>query len=450
MSSAQFAKLETRAVASLAGLYASRMLGLFMVLPVLALYIDGYLGSSPLWLGLIIGGYGLTQAALQIPLGLLSDRIGRRPVIVGGLLVFIAGSVVAALAESVQGLLIGRLLQGSGAIASTTMALLSDLTSDENRSKAMAAIGGSIGLSFMLAMVVGPLLAANGGMAMIFWVTALLAAVGLVLFLTAVPVPLRNTANREVRPDLGQLKSVLVDANLARLNFGIFTLHLLLMAAFVVIPALLVEQLGIDGDDLWWVYIALLGGGFVMMVPLLIIGEKQAKHRAVMLLAIAALGLALLGLNQTALLWPVLLLLLLFFAGFNLLEAMLPSWLSKACPAGYRGTAMGVYSTCQFFGAFCGGLLGGWALQHYGSHALFLLLAGLALLWWLLALGLAQPKLRKTLVLRRDQRSPAEFATWLSGLAGVDEVLQLDGDPLVYIKVDQSQLERSKIEHLLG
>jgi MFS family permease len=450
MSSAQFAKLETRAVASLAGLYASRMLGLFMVLPVLALYIDGYLGSSPLWLGLIIGGYGLTQAALQIPLGLLSDRIGRRPVIVGGLLVFIAGSVVAALAGSVQELLIGRLLQGSGAIASTTMALLSDLTSDENRSKAMAAIGGSIGLSFMLAMVVGPLLAANGGMAMIFWVTALLAALGLVLFLTAVPVPLRNTANREVRPDLSQLKSVLVDATLARLNFGIFTLHLLLMAAFVVIPALLVEQLGIGGEDLWWVYIALLGGGFVVMVPLLIIGEKRAKHRAVMLLAIAALGLALLGLNQTALLWPVLLLLLLFFAGFNLLEAMLPSWLSKACPAGYRGTAMGVYSSCQFLGAFCGGLLGGWALQHYGSQALFTLLAGLALLWWLLALGLAQPKLRKTLVLQRDGRSPEEFASWLSGLAGVDEVLQLDGDRLVYIKVDQSQLDRSKIEHLLG
>lgn len=450
MSQINVAKLDTRVVASLAGLYASRMLGLFMVLPVLALYIDDYLGSSPLWLGLIIGAYGLTQAALQIPLGLLSDRIGRRPVIVGGLLLFLLGSVVAALADSVWGLLCGRLLQGSGAIASTTMALVSDLTSDENRAKAMAAIGGSIGLSFMLAMVVGPLLAANGGMAMIFWVTALLAALGLVLFLTAVPVPLRSTANREVRPDLSQLKSVLVDANLARLNVGIFTLHLLLMAAFVVIPALLVEQLGIAASHLWWVYIALLGGGFVVMVPLLIIGEKLAKHRTVMLLAIAALGLALLGLNQTALLWPVLLLLLLFFAGFNLLEAMLPSWLSKACPAGYRGTAMGVYSSCQFLGAFCGGLLGGWSLQYYGSQTLFVLLAGLALLWWLLALGLAQPKLRKTLVLQRDDRSPQQFASWLSGLAGVDEVLQLEGDRLVYIKVDQSQLDRSKIEHLLG
>ncbi|TFH68549.1 MFS transporter [Gammaproteobacteria bacterium LSUCC0057] len=450
MSQINVAKLDTRVVASLAGLYASRMLGLFMVLPVLALYIDDYRGASPLWLGLIIGAYGLTQAALQIPLGLLSDRIGRRPVIVGGLLLFLLGSVVAALADSVWGLLCGRLLQGSGAIASTTMALVSDLTSDENRAKAMAAIGGSIGLSFMLAMVVGPLLAANGGMALIFWVTALLAALGLVLFLTAVPVPLRSTANREVRPDLSQLKSVLVDANLARLNVGIFTLHLLLMAAFVVIPALLVEQLGIAANHLWWVYIALLGGGFVVMVPLLIIGEKLAKHRTVMLLAIAALGLALLGLNQTALLWPVLLLLLLFFAGFNLLEAMLPSWLSKACPAGYRGTAMGVYSSCQFLGAFCGGLLGGWSLQHYGSQTLFMLLAGLALLWWLLALGLAQPKLRKTLVLQRDDRSPQQFASWLSGLAGVDEVLQLEGDRLVYIKVDQSQLDRSKIEHLLG
>lgn len=450
MSSAKFAKLETRAVASLAGLYASRMLGLFMVLPVLALYIDGYTGSSPLWLGLIIGGYGLTQALLQIPLGLLSDRIGRRPVIIGGLLLFMVGSVVAALADSVQGLLVGRLLQGSGAIASTTMALLSDLTSDENRSKAMAAIGGSIGLSFMLAMVAGPLLAASGGMALIFWVTALLAAAGLLLFLLAVPKPLRSNANREARPDLGQLKSVLADGNLARLNVGIFTLHLLLMAAFVVIPALLVERLDIAANDLWWVYIALLGGGFVLMVPLLIVGEKRAKHRSVLLIAIAAIGAALLGLNQTALLWPVLLLLLLFFAGFNLLEAMLPSWLSKTCPAGYRGTAMGVYSSCQFLGAFCGGLLGGWALQQFGSQTLFLLLAGLALGWWLVALGLTQPKLRKTLVLQRDERSAQEFSAWLSGLAGVDEVLQFEGDPLVYIKVDQGLLERATIEHLLA
>jgi len=450
MSQAGFAKLDARVVASLAGLYASRMLGLFMVLPVLALYIDDYQGASPFWLGLVIGAYGLTQALLQIPLGLLSDRMGRRPVIVGGLLVFILGSVVAALSESVWGLFIGRLLQGSGAIASTTMALVSDLTSDENRSKAMAAIGGSIGLSFMLAMVAGPLLAAAGGMAWVFWATAALALCGLALFLLAVPKPLESSANREVRADLSQLRSVVAEPNLLRLNFSIFTLHLLLMAAFVVVPSLLVEQLGIAKQHLWWVYIALLGGGFVLMIPLLIIGETRGRHRTVLLAAIGALTVALFGLYLSADFWPVLVLLLLFFAGFNLLEAMLPSWLSKACPAGFRGTAMGVYSSGQFLGAFFGGLLGGWSLQQFGSSQLFLMLAMLALVWWFLARGLSQPKLRKTVVLRRDQRTPEEFAAWLQGLPGVDEILQFDGDPLVYIKVDGKLLDRSQLEPLLA
>ena len=450
MSQAGFAKLDARVVASLAGLYASRMLGLFMVLPVLALYIDDYRGASPFWLGLVIGAYGLTQALLQIPLGLLSDRIGRRPVIVGGLLVFILGSAVAALSDSVWGLFIGRLLQGSGAIASTTMALVSDLTSDENRSKAMAAIGGSIGLSFMLAMVAGPLLAAGGGMAWVFWATAALAVCGLALFLLAVPKPLQSSANREVRADLSQLRSVVAEPNLLRLNFSIFTLHLLLMAAFVVVPSLLVEQLGIAKQHLWWVYIALLGGGFVVMIPLLIIGETRGRHRTVLLAAIGALTVALFGLYLSTDFWPVLVLLLLFFAGFNLLEAMLPSWLSKACPAGSRGTAMGVYSSGQFLGAFFGGLLGGWSLQQFGSSQLFLMLALLALIWWLVARGLSQPKLRKTVVLRRDQRTPEEFAAWLQGLPGVDEILQFDGDPLVYIKVDGKLLDRSQLEPLLA
>ena len=363
------------------------MLGLFMVLPILALYMDAYPGFSPLMLGICLGMYGLTQAALQIPLGLLSDKIGRRPVIIGGLLVFVLGSLVAASAETSTGLIVGRAIQGAGAIASTLMALLSDLTSEENRTKAMATIGASIGMSFMLAMVIGPLIATALGLPGVFWVTALLGCLGIIIFMRWVPKAVTVQRNRETHTDLQQIRGLLKDPNLLRLNFGIFALHLILMAAFVVIPVLLSEELGIVGADLWWVYLLLLGGGFVAMLPVMIAGEKLQRQKLSFTTAVACVTLAmlLLALFRSPLLTPIML--LLFFAAFNLLEASLPSWLSKVCPAGRKGTAMGIYSTSQFFGAFVGGVLGGWSVQQLGVDSLFLLLAAIGLVWWLLALG---------------------------------------------------------------
>ena len=213
------------------------MLGLFMVLPVLALYIDDYSGASPFLLGVTLGIYGLTQAVLQIPMGLLSDKIGRAPVIVGGLVIFIIGSIIAANAESISGLIIGRAVQGAGAIASTLMALVSDLTSEENRTKSMAAIGASIGLSFMLAMIIGPIISAVMGLSGIFWVTALLGLIGIFVFLVAVPRAISVKRNRETLTDVRQIGRLFYEPNLWRLNVGIFTLHLVLMAGFVVIPA---------------------------------------------------------------------------------------------------------------------------------------------------------------------------------------------------------------------
>ena len=235
-------------MASLASLYGFRMLGLFMVLPILALYMDDYPGFSPLLLGVCLGIYGLTQAALQIPLGLLSDKIGRRPVIVGGLLVFIFGSLVAASAETSAGLIVGRAIQGAGAIASTLMALVSDLTREENRTKAMANIGASIGVSFVLAMIFGPVIATALGLSGVFWVTALLGCLGIIIFLRWVPKAVTVQRNRETHTDLQQIRGLLKDPSLLRLNFGVFALHLILMAAFVVIPALLSEELGVVGD----------------------------------------------------------------------------------------------------------------------------------------------------------------------------------------------------------
>lgn len=433
-------------MASLASLYGFRMLGLFMVLPVLALYQHQYAGASPLLLGLALGVYGLTQAVLQIPLGLLSDKIGRRPVIVAGLLMFVLGSLVAAMADTMIGLVIGRGLQGMGAIASTLMAMVTDLTSEEKRTVAMASIGASIGLSFILAMIIGPLVAAMMGLSGIFWLTALLGITGIGIFLRFVPNVVSSHSNRETRADLSQVGSLLREPTLMRLNFGVFALHLALMAAFVVIPDILANELGLGGDQLWWVYLSLLGGGFVLMIPAMVLGEKFQRQKlsfcsAVVLLAVSVLVL---GWQRTALVTP--LMLLLFFAAFNLLEASLPSWLSKACPAGSRGTAMGIYSTCQFFGAFVGGILGGWSLQQFGVDGLFIMLGIVMLGWWLAALGLQSPRPMQTLVLQIGDRAHEDFAKIISTITGVEDILIVKGEQLAYIKVDKQTVDMQSLK----
>ena len=417
-----------------------------MVLPVLALYIDDYSGASPLLLGVTLGIYGLTQALLQIPLGLLSDRIGRGPVIVGGLVVFIIGSIIAANADSITGLIIGRAVQGAGAIASTLMALVSDLTSEENRTKSMAAIGASIGLSFMLAMILGPAISTAMGLSGIFWVTAVLGLIGIFVFLVAVPRAISVQRNRETLTDVRQIGRLFYEPNLWRLNFGIFALHLVLMAGFVVIPTILTKEMGISGDNLWWVYLLLIGGGFFTMLPVMILGEKYRRQKISFVAAVAAMAIlmALLAVCRGSLLTG--LMLWLFFAAFNLLEAMLPSWLSKACPAGQKGTAMGIYSTSQFLGAFAGGILGGWSLQQFGIDGLFLLLAVILAVWCLVALGLQTPRALQTVVLNVGDMAHDNFAKLILKVPGVEDILIVKGEQLAYAKVDKKTVDMSSLK----
>jgi predicted MFS family arabinose efflux permease len=445
-----FSALEKRATFSLASLYGFRMLGLFMVLPVLALYQENYADATPFLLGLTLGVYGLTQAILQIPLGLLSDKIGRAPVIIGGLLIFVLGSVVAAMADTMQGLILGRALQGMGAIASTLMAMVTDLTSEQNRTKAMASIGASIGLSFIVAMIAGPLIASAMGLSGVFWVTALLGCIGVFVFVLLVPRVAHVQKNREALADLNQIGLLLKQPTLLRLNLGIFALHLALMAAFVVIPTMLSGQLGISGDDLWWLYLALLGGGFIAMLPVMILGEKYQRQKLAFVSAIACMTVAMLvlGREQGAIL--TLAMLLLFFAAFNLLEATLPSWLSKACPAGSRGTAMGIYSTSQFMGAFVGGILGGWSLQQFGSTGVFLLVAVVLAIWWFLSLSLKSPRPLQTLVLEVGEMEHRDFVKIISNIVGVEDILVVKGESLAYAKVDKKTVDMTSIKPYLN
>ena len=422
------------------------MLGLFMVLPVMALYFNSYHNATPFLLGVALGVYGFTQAIFQIPLGLLSDKLGRRPIIIAGLILFILGSVVAALSDSALGVIVGRALQGMGAIASTLMALVTDRTSEENRTKSMATIGASIGLSFAIAMILGPIISSNFGMAAIFWSTAVLGVAGIIIVIATVPKSLEVRRNRETQTDIRQIGSLTCRPELLRLNLGIFFLHLILMASFVTVPSLLTNELSISVGDLWWVYLCLLGGGFIIMLPVMIIGEKRGRHKHNFIAAIAtmAVAMSLLGFYRNSLITPCML--LLFFAAFNLLEATLPSWLSKVCPAGNRGTAMGIYSTFQFMGTFVGGLLGGWALVSFGTSGLFIILSLILLLWLLLALPMQAPRALQTLVLYIGDKNPSEFAKIISNIVGVEDILLVEGEDLAYVKVDKRKVDLPRLQ----
>ncbi|WP_290785072.1 MFS transporter [Halomonas sp.] len=444
---------ERRAITGLASLYATRMLGLFMVLPVLALYADELTGATPLLVGLALGVYGLTQALLQIPFGALSDRIGRKPVIAFGLVLFMIGSVVAANAESIGGVILGRCLQGSGAVAAAIMALLADQTREQVRTAAMATIGLSIGVAFALAMVLGPWLAAGFGLSAVFWFTAVLAVLGLAVLWKLVPPAPRRLQHRDVGIERSQLAATLGRHELLRLDLSIFALHLILMAIFVAVPFRLVEA-GIAMERHGLTYLGVMLLAFAGMVPLVILAEKRRQMKAMCLLAIAAITLSLGGLaSLDGSLWGLLGWLLLFFIAFNLLEATLPSMLSKLAPAGAKGTAMGVYSTSQFLGAFLGGVLGGFLAQQWGLAAVFVGCGLLGVVWLGLMAGMTPPPhLASEVVALDDEHQGAaleSLAARFAEVAGVEDVLVVAEDRLAYLKVDRRHLDEEALARVI-
>jgi MFS family permease len=446
-------KTEKRAAMSLALVYALRMLGLFMILPVFSLHAHEYTGATPVLIGLAIGIYGLTQGLFQLPFGFLSDRIGRKTVIIGGLLIFCVGSMLAAEAESITQVIAGRALQGLGAIAAAVMALAADLTREEVRLRIMAIIGMSIGASFMLSMIIGPIIAAGFGLRMLFWMTAGLALLGILVIAFVTPKPPRQSFHRDAQVSLRDIGRVAGDIELLKLGFGVFVLHLVLAGTFVVFPLVLQQNLRVDEALHWRTYLPVFVLSIFFLVPMIIVAEKYRKSRLVFGLAVVMLALAEFGLAWSETYLAVFIMLVLFFGAFNFLEAIMPASVSRIAPADMKGTAMGLFSSAQFLGAFCGGLLGGYLLGAGDYTTTFLWLTGILAVWFLVALTMKAPRyLASKIVSLRDldTRQLERFVEQVSSLAGVHEVSIYEADRVAYLKVekgfDDSEL-RALVSH---
>ncbi len=378
-------RTEIRASTSLASIFALRMLGLFLILPVFAVHaktLPG--GESATLVGLAMGIYGLTQSFGQIPFGMASDKYGRKRIIVIGLILFALGSFIAAAADNIIWVIIGRAVQGAGAISAAVTAFIADSTREEHRTKAMAMVGGSIGLTFAASLVLSPLLYQWIGMGGIFALTGILSVLAIFVVVYVVP------AAPSLPPAQVSIREILAHGELMRLNFGVFALHLTQMAMFVVIPSALVRFVQLPLAEHWKIYLPVVIASFVLMLPPIFIGEKRGKSKQVFVAAVALLLLVQIGmwlaLSQTQLhaVWLVGLL-LAFFVAFNILEASQPSLVSRIAPPGSKGTALGVYNTLQALGLFCGGALGGWLTQHVGGASVFVLGSALCVVWLIIA-----------------------------------------------------------------
>jgi MFS family permease len=395
---------EIRASLSLASIFALRMLGMFLILPVFAVHAKSMPGGDNATLvGIAMGIYGLTQSFGQIPYGVASDKYGRKRIIIIGLVLFAIGSFIAAAADTLFWVTVGRAIQGAGAISAAVTAFIADTTREEHRTKAMAMVGGSIGLTFALSLIAAPVMYNLIGMGGLFALTGILSILAILVVLYVVPEAPPMIATRRV-----PFSEILADRELMRLNYGVFALHLTQMAMFVVVPAALVDYAGLPLAAHWKVYLPVVLLSFALMLPPVFAGERRGRMKHVFLGAIALMLLVQLGLwlfmSHGGAHWMLLVgLLLAFFVSFNILEACQPSLVSRIAPPAAKGSALGVYNTLQALGLFCGGALGGWLKQHVGASSVFAVGAGLTVVWLIIAASMRN-------LPRRGSAAPAQAA----------------------------------------
>ncbi len=453
-SSEKMSPIELRATAGLASIYGLRMFGMFIILPVFAFYAEHLPGGNNYTLvGVALGAYGLTQAILQIPFGWLSDRIGRKPVIYIGLILFAMGSFIAASADDIYWVIFGRIIQGAGAISATVMALTADLTREEHRTKAMAAIGMTIGTVFALSLIIAPGLNRLIGVPGIFAMTGILALLAMIVVYKIIPNPLVCRFHSDTEASAGRFSNVLHNPELLRLNFGVFTLHATLMALWLVVP-LSLRDAGLAVDHHWQIYLPVLLISMALIVPAIIYAEKKVKLKPVFVVAVSVLlasqGLLALMLDS---IWGMATALLVFFTAFNLLEASLPSLISKIAPIGAKGTAIGVYSSIQFLGAFTGATAGGYLYGHHGGPSLFAFCGVLLALWLVFAITMKAPAAVRTKmyhVKKMETDKANGLSRELASLPGVHEALVLTSEGVAYLKVDMKGFDETRVVQLLG
>jgi len=445
---------EFRAAAALAAVFSVRLLGLFMIYPVFAAYAGTLAGANPYLIGEALGIYGLSQGLLQIPFGLLSDRVGRKVMIVLGLVLFGAGSAVAAISATIGGVIIGRALQGAGAVGSVILALVADLTGEDSRTAAMAMVGITIGASFLVALLAGPVVANFIGVAGIFWLMVALALVGIAITQFVVPSPPRLRVHRDAEAVPALLGAVLRNRELLRLDIGIFALHAMLTASFLVVPDLLRGTVGVAVHDQWIVYLPVLLVSIAAMVPAIIVAEKYRRMKGVFIGAVMTLVASQIMLFYgSGDVFVLLAALIVFFSAFNVMEASLPSLISKVAPPDVKGTAMGVYSSLQFLGIFVGGIIGGMAHQHGGSPGVFVLTTVLAVIWLIAAAGMAQPSYLTTRLVpiaENKLSGAADLAAKLRQVPGVAEAVIIAEEGVAYLKVDTKTFDAGMAETVAG
>lgn len=443
----------SKTVFPIAAIFSFRMLGLFLLIPVFSVYAANLQGATPTLIGLALGGYGLTQGLLQMPFGMLSDKVGRKPMIAIGLVLFAFGSFLGAVTDSIYGMIIARILQGTGAIGSVLIALLADLTPDEQRTKAMAVIGMTIGTSFSLAMVISPAITSYFGLSGIFYLTSILAIAGIILLYLVIPAPAKEQFHADSEANITLLKPVLHNWHLQRLNIGIFCQHFILTATFFAIPILLSHQIQ-QGHltQQWHFYLPLMLFSFILMIPFIIVAEKKKMMKAVFFISVLFTALTQGLLALTCQDWYSLcLLMFVYFVAFNILEASLPSLVSKQASPNTKGTAMGIYSTSQFLGIFAGGSLAGILYQWHSSQGIFIVNMLLGCLWLLVTVFMRPDVYLSTLILHYSKlgNDVPNLMNKIQSLSGVKEVVYSEDEEILYIRIDKEHYVTGSAEQIL-